>query len=222
MSFFPRAFIAAESTAASNPLFRLLEDLDSCSRPVTRHTARPCVRVNTPRFNIEEFEAQYELTGEFPGFDHSSLNIEFSDPQTLTIRARTDLEEELSAPAQSGTATTAEPTDATAEVCSASPHQPTVEDEDNEKDTFVDVEKPQMNSPTTSAPQQAPAPVPKPVQKPRGTFHAYERRVGDYYREFKFPVRVEADAVTASMKNGILTVVVPKAPKYESRRVTVN
>jgi len=220
MAFFPRAFITTEPTATFNPLFRLLEDLDSYSRPVARHIARPCLRVNTPRFNIEEFETQYELTGEFPGFDQHNLNIEFFDPQTLTIRARSEREEVSGTPEESGTTAATKPAEATTETQSASPHQPTIEDEDDEKDSFVDVEKPRTNSTPTSEPEQTPAL--KPTKKAQGTFHAYERRVGDYYREFKFSVRVDADAVTASMKNGILSVVVPKAKKYESRRVTVN
>jgi len=220
MAFFPRAFMVTEPTSTSNPLLRLLEDLDPYSRPVTRHTARSCVRVNTPRFNIEEFEAHYELTGEFPGFDQHNLNIEFSDPQTLTIRARSEKEEESSAPVKLGTTTTTKPIEALAEGRSASPHQPTVEDEDSEKDSFVDVENPQSDPTTVSETRQTPAST--STQKPQGTFHAYERRAGDYYREFKFSVRVDADAVTASMKNGILSVHVPKAKKYESRKVTVN
>jgi len=220
MAFFPRAFIAAEPTATFNPLFRLLEDFDSCSRPATRQAVRPHVRVNTPRFNIEEFDTEYELTGEFPGLAQNHLTIEFSDPQTLTIRARSDRKEDSSASAEPDTTITTEKTETTPDVCSISPQQPTVEDEDNEKDSFVDVEKPQSNSAPEAEVKQIPAP--KQTQKPKGTFHAYERRLGDYYREFKFQDRVDADTVTASMKYGILSVIVPKAKKYESRKVTIN
>jgi len=49
-----------------------------------------------------------------------------------------------------------------------------------------------------------------------------ERSVGEFARSFTFPSRVDQDNVKASMKNGILSVLVPKAKKHESRKITIS
>ena len=48
-----------------------------------------------------------------------------------------------------------------------------------------------------------------------------ERSVGEFHRAFSFPSRVNQDEVKASLKNGILNVVVPKAPSYKAKRIDV-
>lgn len=48
-----------------------------------------------------------------------------------------------------------------------------------------------------------------------------ERSVGEFHRSFSFPGRVDQDAVKASLKNGILSVVVPKAHEKPSRRISI-
>ncbi|PMD24599.1 HSP20-like chaperone [Hyaloscypha hepaticicola] len=47
-----------------------------------------------------------------------------------------------------------------------------------------------------------------------------ERRVGSFSRSFSFSQRIEHEAVQASLKNGILKVVVPKSQK--SGKIAVN
>ncbi|KAL6697204.1 HSP20-like chaperone [Trichoderma pleuroticola] len=49
-----------------------------------------------------------------------------------------------------------------------------------------------------------------------------ERSIGEFSRNFSFPTRVNQENVTASFKDGILNITVPKATKHESRRITVN
>ncbi|KAJ4856955.1 hsp20/alpha crystallin family domain-containing protein [Trichoderma breve] len=49
-----------------------------------------------------------------------------------------------------------------------------------------------------------------------------ERSIGEFSRNFSFPTRVNQENVTASFKDGILNITVPKAAKHESRRITVN
>jgi hypothetical protein len=61
--------------------------------------------------------------------------------------------------------------------------------------------------------------------KPKTTSDKYwvqERSVGEFARTFSFPSRIDQDAVSASLNNGILTVIVPKAKKHEARRVAIN
>lgn len=48
-----------------------------------------------------------------------------------------------------------------------------------------------------------------------------ERRVGKFFRRFSMPDSANPEQVTAKSANGILEVVVPKAPDVQSRRITV-
>ncbi|KAH6997721.1 HSP20-like chaperone [Ilyonectria sp. MPI-CAGE-AT-0026] len=59
----------------------------------------------------------------------------------------------------------------------------------------------------------------KPADKVK--YWLTERSVGEFARSFNFPTRVDQDTVSANFQEGILTIVVPKAKKHESRRITV-
>ncbi|PUU76516.1 HSP20-like chaperone [Tuber borchii] len=62
--------------------------LDETARGV-HHTNRR--GAFSPSFDVHETEQAYVLEGEFPGLhDKSSLNIEFTDPQTLLVRGKTE------------------------------------------------------------------------------------------------------------------------------------
>lgn len=69
---------------------------------------------------------------------------------------------------------------------------------------------------TTLAQATTPAP-----EQPQSHYWISERSTGSFQRVFKFPHRVDQAAVTASLKNGILNIVVPKAAKPEPRRIQV-
>lgn len=49
-----------------------------------------------------------------------------------------------------------------------------------------------------------------------------ERNIGQFSRAFSLPSRVDEEAVSASLKDGVLSVVIPKAKKYEARNIIVN
>jgi len=53
---------------------------------------------------------------------------------------------------------------------------------------------------------------------PQHTYWVSERSVGEFARSFSFPNPVDHDNVKASMKNGILSIVVPKMQKAKSQR----
>jgi HSP20 family molecular chaperone IbpA len=55
-------------------------------------------------------------------------------------------------------------------------------------------------------------------QGPQHTYWVSERSVGEFARSFSFPNPVDHDNVKASMKNGILSIVVPKLQKAKSQR----
>jgi HSP20 family protein len=62
----------------------------------------------------------------------------------------------------------------------------------------------------------------KPLEgvKPE-SYQRHERPVGRFVRAFSLPERVDAAHVDASFRNGVLTVVVPKAEEVRPRRIKV-
>jgi HSP20 family protein len=52
-------------------------------------------------------------------------------------------------------------------------------------------------------------------------YHRRERESGTFQRILSLPAAVNHDKVTASFRNGILTVTLPKAPEAQPRRVKV-
>ncbi|KAI2722763.1 uncharacterized protein N7518_007188 [Penicillium psychrosexuale] len=143
------------------PLFRLLDDYDD-HRSARSQAA---VRSFTPRFDIRESEGAYHFDGELPGIAQKDIDIEFSDPQTLVVKGRTERDYEESEP----------PTE--------------------EKDTDE--------------------------TKSTHRFWASERSVGSFQRVFSFPTPVDQHHVKAVLKNGILSINVPKATAATSKKITI-
>jgi HSP20 family molecular chaperone IbpA len=54
--------------------------------------------------------------------------------------------------------------------------------------------------------------------QPQHTYWVSERSVGEFARSFSFPNPVDHDNVKASMKNGILSIVVPKLQKAKAQK----
>lgn len=52
-------------------------------------------------------------------------------------------------------------------------------------------------------------------------FHRVERGHGRFSRAFSLPEAIEVENVSADLKDGILTVVIPKAIDQRARRITV-
>jgi HSP20 family molecular chaperone IbpA len=196
------------------PLFQLLDDYDlhqSTRRPTKKTTP---VKTFAPKFDVYELNDRYYLDGELPGVEQSNVEIEFSDPQTLVIKGcskrnyhqqHTSKEEELP------------DADDRSETSSVKSHQPTVEDWDEMSDS------PTENTPT-SAPKETVVEkkqTPKKTPAPAYKFWATERSVGEFHRTFTFPTRVDQDSVKASLTNGILSVVLPKEPAPQLKKIRV-
>jgi len=147
-----------------------------------------------PRFDINETPEHYELHGDFPGINQSDINVEWTDVDTLTISGHTERKHQTSSNGNGY-------------------HQPTVEEADDteaKKDNQTAVAK---KSDETAVAQQDP-------NRPR--YLISERFSGSFHRSFQFPSRIDQDAVKASMKNGVLTIVVPKVTRSkESRKITI-
>ena len=52
-------------------------------------------------------------------------------------------------------------------------------------------------------------------------FHQVERGYGAFARTFEFAVKIDVDHVTADLKDGVLTVTLPKVPPPPARRIQV-
>lgn len=57
---------------------------------------------------------------------------------------------------------------------------------------------------------------------PSYKYWATERSIGEFNRTFNFPARVDQDRVTASLKNGILSVTVPKGMPPSNKRIKID
>lgn len=230
MAFLPRHFY--NSDASFTPLFRFLDDFDSYSRQTARN-----IPTWQPKFDVRETEQGYELHGEFPGVNKDDVHIEFTEPQTMLIRGKTERTYTSGTPpaaavedAQASGAITegTEKTEKTekdpykdSDKASVSSHQATVEDE--YESISHEIEEPQHADPEDVVPEVE-QPVTAPEKQPVADTAKYwltERSVGSFSRTFHFPTRVEQESVTASFKDGILSVLVPKAKKHESRRIAV-
>jgi HSP20 family protein len=53
------------------------------------------------------------------------------------------------------------------------------------------------------------------------SYHRREREAGVFRRVITLPVKVEADKVRAAMKNGILSVTLPKAAEAKPKQIVV-
>jgi len=208
MSFHPHSFLASASPSSTSftPLFRLLDDFDTYTRASPARTAT----IFNPKFDARELPTHFELHGELAGVNQRDITIEFTDPQTLSIRGRSERSYTSGTPP--ATIEAGKPTAAIEEGATTqkADHQPSVEDEDAASTTV------------TAQSVQAQKPKEQKPKEPEERLWVSERSVGSFARSFTFPGRIDQDAVTASMKDGILTVVVPKAKKHESRKIQIS
>ena len=54
-----------------------------------------------------------------------------------------------------------------------------------------------------------------------GTWYAYERSYGTFSRSFTLPEGADFDHATADLKNGVLTISVPKKPEHQPRKISL-
>jgi HSP20 family protein len=205
MSLFPR-FVENEFA----PVFRLLDAAQEHALTNPRQGgAFRQFRSFQPKFDVKETKEAYELHGELPGIEQKNINIEFTDPQTITIKGRTEHHREEGqrpsgwiegeAHADQGKLTDGKDTKA---------KQPTVEDE-------AQASGEQAKTEVQKSEQQ------QEKKEPQARYWVSERSVGEFARTFSFPTRVDQDNVKASLKDGILSIIVPKAPAPTSKRINI-
>lgn len=210
MPFFPQHALFPEAT-----LYQVLASLNDEAAPKTcqpRQVRRPTPTF-TPKFDVAEVEGAYELYGELPGIEQKDIAIEFTDAQTIVIKGKSERSAPTPAPA-------AEPQheevkEKEVDTASEKSLSATVEDEYDEADAPITTP-----ATTTSSPATVTAAPVAETQTPKPKFWVSERRFGEFARSFSFAQRIEHDGVQASLKNGILRVVVPKSQK--TGKVVVN
>lgn len=52
-------------------------------------------------------------------------------------------------------------------------------------------------------------------------YYAYERSYGSFNRSFTLPEDVNADGVQASLKDGVLSLMLPKKPEVKAKRIPI-
>ncbi|KAK5050624.1 hypothetical protein LTR84_003906 [Exophiala bonariae] len=154
-----------------------------------------------PKFDVRELEDRYLLEGELPGIAQKDIAIEFLDGQTLTIKGRTEhyrKEGPESSGGENGGVTQAASSDNAGTEGSST----------------------KADSKQVAATNGGSQEVSK--RDPKHTYWITERSVGEFARSFAFPNRVDQDQVKASLKDGILSVVVPKLQKNkETRKIQI-
>ncbi|PLN84236.1 HSP20-like chaperone [Aspergillus taichungensis] len=191
---------------ASNcaPLFSLFDDYD-----VHRsHHSNKAVATQPfiPTFDVYETNDIYYLHGELPGVSQEDITIEFTDPQTMSIKGRTGHKDRLFQ------------TSSTRQInknsSSSSPkyQRPSVEEDSGEDD-----EASIASSSSTSC-EVTPS---KQIESPTYKYLITERSTGDFYRVFSFATRVDQNSVSARLQDGILSISVPKerAPQLKKIRI---
>ncbi|KFH41172.1 30 kDa heat shock protein-like protein [Hapsidospora chrysogenum ATCC 11550] len=224
MAFFPRAFYNNSDDTSFTPLFRLLDDFDNYSRQqrgTSNGHRRSGLPTWQPKFDLRETGDAYELHGELPGMTKENVTIEFADPQSMTIRGKVERTYTAGIPpagqiedtTTSGAIT--EGTDATRERRNS--HQATVEDETDGATNETGWED--VSKKSDGQKQLEKSTNKKPADKAK--YWLAERSIGEFSRSFTFPTRVDQDGVSASLKDGLLSVTVPKARKPEARRINI-
>jgi HSP20 family protein len=199
MSLLPRyATASTPYDGGFRSLFRMMDDIaTNYENAIPSPTS---IRAFSPKFDIVEVKDAYRLHGELPGLDQKDISIEFTDPHTLVIKGHTEHHYEHSEPADEGEK----------KITDAS-HKATVEDESAEKSKETAVT-------TTDGDKKEVAKAGHHKTK----YWVSERSVGEFHRSFSFPSPVDQDGVKATLKQGVLSITVPKLSASKgSRRINI-
>ena len=206
------------------------------------HNKRPSQHAISfiPNFNVLETSQAYILEGELPGLsDKKTVDIEFTDHQTLVVKGRISRNTTETATTPSNTTTTtsdetttitsgnATPTTFTSDTSpeQASSKTATVEEvvdeADSDRSAPWTVISPSINAKGKSVAKDSDTAPTQAKTKPETRYWVTERNTGFFQRNFKFPGPIDQDNVSAKLVDGILTIDVPKQTKVQTRRVEI-
>jgi HSP20 family protein len=201
MSLFPRYTTASPYDGGFRSLFRMMDDI--ATNYESANPSSTSIRAFSPKFDVVEVKDAYHLHGELPGLDQKDVSIEFADPHTLVIKGHVEHRYERSEPADEGHKET---TDAS--------HKVTAEDESAEKSK----ESKETAVTTTDGDKKDVARAGHHKTK----YWVSERSVGEFHRSFSFPTSVDQDGVKATLKQGVLSITVPKLSATKgSRKINI-
>lgn len=189
-----------------HPLFQLFDDYTTQG---TKRGFSNAVRAFSPKFDVREQQDSYELQGELPGIEQKDIHITFADPHTLVIKGRVERDYSSEGSHEPQGRVTGEVTD------SSNSHKASVEDDPSESANATN-----KNSEVAKSSEPHKGEEKHHKDKPTKYWVA-ERSIGEFHRAFTFPSLVNQDAVKASLKNGILSVVIPKVTHHEAKRIAV-
>ncbi len=214
MMTFP--YLPQSIAADMAPLLRMI---DRPIHPRARRWAQPR-HIAAPRFDVRERNAAFELQGELPGLQQENVTIEFTDPHTLVIRGKVEREETFTNMKDDGGSAQLEGNQSSAKAISGGEGE-TASSADA---ASTEAQGNQSNTALNNADAGTDAVSSKTGEFEDGERYKYwvsERVVGGFERHFKFPSDVDQEAVKASLKNGILSVVVPKKISRGHKRIVV-
>ncbi|KAI7975301.1 hypothetical protein EIK77_007430 [Talaromyces pinophilus] len=171
-----------------------------------------------PRFDLKETAEAYQLDGEVPGIEKEALQLEFLDENTLQIKGRTERNSSSGNPSSDAEDVTMTGAGAEPEVT----NNTTVDSASTQ--TPAETSATEGAETTKAVAQTAETSSPVTTENTgNGRYWVTERSVGEFSRTFSFPVPIDQEAVKASLKNGVLSITVPKKVVEEpaARRITI-
>ena len=212
MSLFPRylGYPSYDSSDSLTPFFRLLDDFDTFRQvaPQANRANSQLAKTFNPKFDVKETENAYELHGELAGVEQKDVEIEFTDQQTLSIKGRSERSYQKGTPPDRLLGQGQEQGKIT-EGGEHKPRKASVADESEEQQKELGQVEVSGNK--------------EKKEEPTEKFWVSERSVGEFARSFHFPSKVDQEGVKASMKNGILSIHVPKAREVKGgKRITIS
>lgn len=148
----------------------------------------------TPKVNLKETPEAYLIEGEVPGVEKKDISLDWVDDSTLVLKTKSE------------------------KVVEHKPSAPADDESQTQKAAEGQTSEPSTEVTTTNANKEIAHTEHKPV------YHHVERSTGSYMRAFQLPGNVKHDEVKAALKNGVLTVTIPKVQdndKPKSRTVTI-
>ncbi|KAK5096738.1 hypothetical protein LTR70_002893 [Exophiala xenobiotica] len=169
-----------------------------------------------PKFDIKEIQNEFILEGELPGVEKKDISLNFVDDNTLVLKTRTEKVREEGAIPQG-------PVEGEGERQAGDVHMSAASQDATQANEAQAQGQDRAND-TAIATQNQNKEVSQPAPAPQ--YHLTERSIGTFQRVFSLPGELKHAEVKASLKNGVLTVTVPKIvqgaeEEKKSRNVTV-